>query len=554
MFTQKHDEVYFVPLGGCGYYGANLALYGAEGKWLIVDCGMGFANSSVPGIDIILPDPRFIESIIDDVVGMVITHGHEDHIGGIPHLWDRIRCPIYATKFTAEQIKRKIEGKKWQKKCELIIVDEDIPVDLEPFKIKYIKMAHSIPEGNALAIDIEGYDTILHTGDWKLDKKPMTGNVTDEKSLRELGDKGVLAILGDSTNAMVPGHSTSEDDVRIGLTDTIAKCTGKVIVSCFSSNVARLITIIKSARANGRDVALVGRSLWRMEEIARATGYIKEEEYFLEADDMMHLPDDKMLFICTGSQGESRAALRRVAEGKHRSLEMEKGDTVILSARAIPGNEKEIDIVMNRFMAKGVEVISSVADKSIHASGHPYIEELKQIFAWTKPKIAIPVHGEEMQLRKHGELATKCGVKYVITSENGKVIKLAPGIPKVVAEVEHGILAIDGNRIIPIGHEAILTRKRIMYHGSAVVTLVIDSMGDLVSDPVISAMGLVDEALEDNLISGVIAEIKKEINNMPRHIREDDADFSEKLRQITRRFLSKQFDKKPQTRIHLVRI
>lgn len=555
-FQMARDAVYFVPLGGCGFFGANMSLYGYRGQWIMVDCGMGFGDDTMPGIDVLLPDPSFAEKLGGRLLGIVLTHGHEDHIGAIQHLWPRLKAPLFATKFTAERISQSVGEQSWGPQAKLNIVPDGGRITLGPFDIHYIRMAHSIPEAYALAITAGEAGTLLHTGDWKIDLEPVEGHLTDEKELIRLGDAGLLALIGDSTNAMVPGHSGSERDVLKNLTEVFGEFrTGIIAISCFSTNVARLRCIYEAARHNGRQVCLVGRSLWAVDEAARRTGYLKDVPPFLTDEEAEMIPEDKLVYVCTGSQGEPRAALSRISNDDHPAFKIEEGDVMIFSSRAIPGNERAIDRIKNRLYAKGVNIITD-RDAPIHVSGHPYREELKQLYRWTRPKIAIPVHGEQMQMEKHAELARECGVEQSLIPANGKVFEIAADGVRVVGEVESGILAIEGKRIVAIDHEAILMRKRIMHNGSVVVTVVVDHDGDFLADPKVTAMGLLDETSEADTeyARDVVAAIREKVRNMPKELRRDDVSLSEAVRVTARRFFQDRFDRKPQTRVHLVRV
>lgn len=555
-FKMAPDAVYFVPLGGCGMFGANMALYGHADRWIMVDCGMGFADDTMPGVEILLPDPTFAESLGDKLLGLVLTHAHEDHIGAISSLWPRFKKPVYATRFTAERVKQSVSETSWGRDVKINIVPEQGRVDLAPFTIDYIRMAHSIPEANALAIRVDGVGTLLHTGDWKIDPQPVIGYTTDEAALKKLGDEGVLAVLGDSTNAMVPGHSGSEGGIGKNLSDIFSEFQSSAIaISCFATNLARLVSIYHAAKENKRRVCLVGRSLWKIDEAARQSGYLKDIPPFMDDEEAARLPAERVIYVCTGSQGEPRAALTRISNDDHPALMLQENDLVIFSARAIPGNDRAIDRIKNRLYAKGVHVISD-RDAAIHVSGHPYREEVKQLYAWTRPKIAIPVHGEQMQLEKHAALARECGVAETLIPSNGKIIEISREGVRAMGEVKHGILAIEGRRIVPFDHEAILTRKRMMWNGSAVVTVVVDDDGKLMADPKITALGLLDESSNHDaeIIIEAVEEIKKKIINMPKEQRRNDVILSEEIRVTARRYFQDQFDRKPQTRVHLVRI
>lgn len=550
----EKDKLYMVPLGGCGVFGANMTLYGYNDKWVMIDCGMGFADDTMPGVDILLPDPAFAQSLGDRLLGIVITHGHEDHIGALPHLWPRLPCPLYATPFTAGLIRSKLDESGWHDHMKLNVIARAAKIKVGPFEIEYVPVAHSIPEAFALAISLEGVGTWLHTGDWKIDPNPVVGEITDEKRLRELGEAGVIAVCGDSTNAMVPGHSGTEDDVRKNLTELFGQFSTRIVVSCFASNLARLHSIYAAAQANGRDVCLVGRSLWRIDDVARATGYSSHLPDFLEPEEAQALPKHRVVYVATGSQGEPRAAMVRIAHNDHPTIALGAGDVVILSSRTIPGNEKAIDRMKNAFLQNGVQVITD-RDAPIHVSGHPYREELKSYYSWVKPKAVVPVHGEQMQLEKHAQLAQECGIENVIVPADGMVIQLYPGAPEKVGEVQAGMLALEGHRIVATDHEAILDRKRMMWNGSAVVSVVIDKKGALLADPRITALGLLDENsdVDSEFLRGAAEAVKKKLASLSRDQR-DDISLSETARVAARRYFQEHFDKKPQTRVHLIRV
>ena len=555
-FKMEPDAIYCVPLGGCGVFGANMTLYGHQGKWIMLDCGMGFADDTMPGIDILLPDPTFAESLGSSLLGILLTHGHEDHIGAIENLWPRLnKAPLYATAFTAERIRQDLNERNWGNQVTLNQLPAKAQFEIGPFSIEYVEMAHSIPEANAVAITVKGVGTIVHTGDWKIDKDPVVGNKTDEAALTRLGNAGVLALVGDSTNAMVPGHSGSERDVEKNLIELFAEFKGQIAITCFSTNVARLRTIYTAAKANNRQVCLLGRSLWSIDDVARKTGYLKDVPPFLDDEEAGGMEAEQVVYVCTGSQGEARAAMAKISNDDHPAIRLDEGDVVIFSSRAIPGNERAIDRIRNRLLQMGVAVVTD-RDARIHVSGHPYRDELKALYSWVKPKVAIPVHGEHMQQEKHAQLAKDCGVPEVFLPENGMVIELTAEGARLMGRVKSGILAIEGSRIVAIDHEAILTRKRMMFNGSAVVTVVIDRDGQLLAPPKVTAMGLLDETSETDSdhLDDVSEAISKVIKNMPKNQRGDDAVLSELVRVTARRYFNDTFDRKPQTRVHLVRV
>lgn len=554
-FKMKPDAVYFVPLGGCGFFGANMALYGHNDKWIMVDCGMGFADDTMPGVDILLPDPSFASSLGDRLLGIIFTHGHEDHIGAIEHLWPRLKKPLYATGFTAARIRQDLLEQSWGDQAKLHAVDPKKPLQLGPFTVRFLDVAHSIPEAQALAIQVGEVGTILHTGDWKIDADPVVGKLTDEAGFKSLGDAGVLALVGDSTNATVPGHSGSERTVRDNLAELFGEFSGAIVVSCFSTNVARMHSIYHAAQKCGRQVCLVGRSLWAVDDAARETGYMNGLPPFLDGDISRQLPSDKLVYICTGSQGEPRAALARISNDDHPDVRLAPGDVVIFSSRPIPGNDRAIERIKNRLYALGVDIVTE-REAPVHVSGHPYRDELKKMYEWTRPRFAIPVHGERMQMEKHGLLARECGVDSAIIPENGKVIEITAQDIAVIGDVKSGVLAIEGKRIVETNHEAILARKRIMWNGSLVVTAVVNGAGELMSPVQITALGLLDETsdLDAGYVSDVIAEIGEKLRNLSKEDRRDDHVLSEAIRVTARRFFADRFDRKPQTRVHLVRV
>ncbi|MDG2033350.1 MAG: ribonuclease J, partial [Rhodospirillales bacterium] len=436
MTKPDEQELLFVPLGGTEEIGMNFNLYGLgvpdQHDWLIIDLGITFGDDSTPGVDVIVPDPAFIKERRKNLLGIVLTHGHEDHIGAVPYLWRKFRCPVYATPFTAALLRKKMEMDDADSSIDIIEVPLKEKFNVGPFSLELITLTHSMPEPNALAVRTP-LGTIFHTGDWKFDPDPVIGEVSDFERLQALGDEGVLASIGDSTNVFVDGVSGSEAPLRENLTEIIGKCTGQVAVACFASNVARLQTIFEAATANGRTVCFVGRSLWRINAAARETGYLTDLPPFLEASQAIDLAKDQVLYICTGSQGEPRAALTRIAAGDHRDVTLGDGDTVIFSSRIIPGNDRAIGRLQNRLAMKGVQIISENND-SVHVSGHPARDELIKMYQMIRPQIAIPVHGEPRHLLKHVALAKQCQVPETVLVQNGSIVRLAPGPAGIVGE------------------------------------------------------------------------------------------------------------------------
>ncbi|WP_135078010.1 ribonuclease J [Terasakiella sp. SH-1] len=550
------QELIFVPLGGAGEIGMNLNLYGygkpEEEDWLIVDYGITFGDDTTPGTDVILPDPTFIEQRKDRVKGIVITHAHEDHIGALAYMWDRVQCPVYCTPFTASLARGKLKEAGFG---HLDIVKE-IPLggsfELGPFNVEFITFTHSILEPNALAIRTpEG--TVVHTGDWKLDAGPVVGRTTDLDALDRLGKEGVLAMVCDSTNVFSPGTTGSEEELESSLTELISQYDGKVCVTCFASNLARLHTIAVAARECGRQIVVSGRSFGRMMEAAHANGYMLDTPDFLPEDEAHHIPDDKLLIICTGSQGEPRAALARISSGNHKNISLGDGDVVIFSSRTIPGNEKSIFRIQNELARKGVEIVTA-SDHFVHVSGHPAQDELRELFRRVRPHIAIPVHGEFRHLQAHAALAEECGVKKAFVIENGHVVKLEKDLPCIIDEVETGRLAWEGRRAVPMKSEVVQTRKRALFNGSCVASLAVDKDGTILGEPIITTEGLLDPDGDDHLWDQLFDIIFNTVEAMPRRDRKDDAVLEENLRLNIRRWFRNQFGKRAVTHIHLLRV
>ncbi len=545
------DDLLFVPLGGSGEIGMNLNLYHYAGKWLMLDCGVTFGDDTMQGIDVVMPDPTFIAERRDSLVGLVLTHAHEDHLGAVHHLWPRFRCPVYATPFTAALLHTKLQEAGLQDDVEVIEIEMSSRLDIGPFNLELVTLTHSIPEPNAVVLRT-GAGTVLHTGDWKLDPEPLVGETTDEAALRRVGEEGVLALIGDSTNALVEGESGSEAAVRESLMELVGKYKSRVAVTCFASNVARVGTIGEVARAHGREVVLVGRSLRRITAAARQTGYLEDFPAVVSEAEAGYLPEDKVLMICTGSQGEPRSALARIARDAHPHIALDSGDVVIFSSRIIPGNEKSISRLQNQLLNQGVELVTE-DDHFIHVSGHPARDELIQMYQWIRPRIAVPVHGEHRHMLGHAELAGACQVAHTPVIANGDILRLAPDGPEVLGQVTHGRLAVDGTRVIPLEAEGIRHRQRMLWNGSVVLTLVIGRNGGLMADPQLSAPGLIGDE-KDPLADEVIDEVLDAIEDMPPAERRNDDAVAELARRTVRRYVRTHRGKNPHTEVHLVRI
>ncbi len=552
QFTPDGDGLYFLPLGGSGEIGMNLNLYGHRGKWLMVDLGISFADDTMPGLDIIMPDPAFIREQRDNLVGLVLTHAHEDHLGAIQYLWPELKCPVYCTPFTASVLRAKLYERQLANKVPIHEIPMGGRFELGPFQLEFVSVTHSIPEPNALAIRT-GAGVVVHTGDWKLDPEPIIGTVADEARLRALGDEGVLALVCDSTNAMVPGRSGSEARVRETLTDLLGRFENRIAVTCFATNVARLESVAAAAAANGRNVALVGRSLWRINEAARSNGYLADVPPFLSEHDAAYLPKDKLVMICTGSQGEPRSALSRIAGGDHPQVTLEPGDTVIFSSREIPGNERAIGRVQNHLVNRGIEIVTA-DDAFVHVSGHPAQDELVQMYQWVRPSIAVPVHGEQRHQLAHAKLAQGCQVPHGLVPTNGDVVRLGPGPVEVVAQVRTGRLAMDGKRLVPLDTGLMRARTRMVHNGAAVATLVLNARGELVTAPQVAVMGLLDGENDHDVLLDVVDAVREAIAAMPKPDRQDDDRVKEAARIAVRRCFNASHGKKPVTDVHLVRV
>jgi ribonuclease J len=546
------DALHFLSLGGSGEIGMNLNLYGHAGKWLMIDLGITFADDSQPALDVIMPDTAFIEAERDRLVGLVLTHAHEDHLGAVPYLWDRLRCPVYATPFAAAVLRRKLKENGGSEDVPIREVPLSARFAVGPFDLELITLTHSIPEPNAVAIRTKA-GTVLHTGDWKLDDTPLVGNVTDEDALRALGEEGVLAMVCDSTNALREGESGSEGAVRESLDELVGRFKNRVAVASFASNVARLETMAAVAERHDRHCALIGRSLWRMQDAARATGYLAGTPPFVSEHDAGYLPKDKVLLVCTGSQGEPRSALARIVSDSHPHIVLEAGDAVIFSSRIIPGNERSIFRLQNQLVAKGIAVVTE-RDHFVHVSGHPARDELTRMYQWVRPRIAVPVHGEARHIAAHAALARECQVQQAIEPRNGQIIRLAPGPAEVVGSVAHGRLALDGSVVRPIDSPVLRDRHRLMYNGSAVATVVVDGKGRLAAPPRISARGLLDPEQEQAELAELAAAVQAAVQALKGDERKDDAAIAEAARRAVRRTLQALRGHKPLTDVHVVRV
>jgi ribonuclease J len=546
-------DLAFLPLGGTGEIGMNLNLYrwreGGQEKWLAIDCGIGFGGSELPEVEVMMADPGFIADRRDKLVGLVITHAHEDHIGAVAWLWPQLQCPVYATPFAAAVLRRKLGEAGLTNQVKLHVIPTGGSIDLKPFALRFIRLAHSIPEAQALLIETPA-GIVLHTGDWKLDPHPLIGPPTDEATLAALGAKGVLAMVCDSTNAMVEGHSGSELDVRTSLSALIRDLTGRVAVTCFASNVARMESIALAAQDAGRSVALVGRSLKNMDAAARECGYLKSLPPFLLEDDIDDVPDDNILIIVTGSQGEARSALSRIARDDHPRVSLGEGDTVIFSSRMIPGNERAIGNVQDQLVRAGVRLMTD-DDHLVHVSGHPARDELRRMYRLVKPRYAVPVHGEWRHLTAHAELAREAGSE-AFMMEDGDILSLFPGRPAIIDSAPVGRLVLDGSRLVPLKGEVMSARRRMLFNGIVIASLAVDQSGRLLGRPKVSAPGLLDP--EEAETDRVADDFAGTLRSLPVDLRRDDVALADAARAALRRTLGRRLGKRPMVDVHLIRV
>ena len=544
------NELIFLPIGGSGEIGMNVNLYGCNGKWIMVDLGMTFADPSYPGVELILPDLTFIEDRKADLLGIIITHGHEDHIGAIPYLAADLGVPIFATPFTAGLVRKKLDEEGGAAaKVKLNIVPLGGAVQLGDFHIRWTPLAHSIPEANALLIDTP-HGRVFHTGDWKLDDMPQMGTPTSEAELRAIGDGDVLAMVGDSTNVFNMEASGSEEGVRIGLNEVIkARKTGRVLVTTFASNAARLHTLGEVAKDTGRHLVLVGRSMDRIMSTAKATGYLKDFPPLMSFEDAARANPSTLLIVCTGAQGEPNAALSRIASGSHSHLKLQPGDLVIYSSKQIPGNELAIGTVQNALASRGVEVLTE-KQAHVHVSGHPGRPELEKMYSWIRPKIAIPVHGERRHLEEHAKLALANGVQRALVPANGNVIRLAPDGPKVIGNERVGRLVLDGDVILPADGTTMVQRRRMMHNGYVSATLVLNKAGKLAAKPSIIVQGIPVEEDRDDFIAECVEAADKAGRGDPRNAEK----YAEGIRIAVRRVARDWTGKKPVTEVQVVQL
>jgi len=554
----RPDELTFAPLGGVGEIGMNLSIYGIgnhhQRSWLAVDLGVSFGDEDrLPGIDLVMPDISFLVKERKNLMGLVLTHAHEDHFGAIIDLWPKLKCPIYATKFSAALFEAKCAAERNPPDIPVTVVPSGGRIDLGPFNVEFIPVAHSIPESHALAIRTSA-GLVIHTGDWKIDPTPVSGKPTDEKRLRELGDEGVLALIGDSTNAVREGRSPSERDVAAAITDLVKAAKGRVAVTTFASNVARLRAVADAAKAAEREVVVVGRAMERVVQVARETGHLDGVQNFRGADLYGQFPPDKVLALCTGSQGEPRAALARIANDDHPLVTLNKGDSVIFSSRTIPGNEKAVGAIVNGLIMQGVEVITD-RTHLVHVSGHPRRDELRDMISWVRPQLLIPVHGEPLHLSEHAKLARACGVPKVLVCKNGDLVRLGPGDPAIIEELPSGKIYKDGNILENEKARAVVERRRLSFAGAAFVAIAVTDKGDLADDPQVDLIGIPEKNSEgEDIADNVFDLVVSTVESLPRARRRDPDTIAEAVRRAIRADINDQWGKKPLCHVHVLMV
>jgi ribonuclease J len=550
------NELVFAALGGIGEIGMNLSIYGfgdeRRRQWIIVDCGVSFASEEhLPGVDLILPDIRYLIEERSNILALVLTHGHEDHMGALIDLWPRLKVPIYATPFTAALFEARRASEPGAPKIPIQVVPLGGHLQIGPFALDFISVAHSIPESNALAIRSPA-GTVLHTGDWKIDPTPLIGGLTDVAKLAALGDAGVLALVGDSTNAVRDGRSPSEADVAKTLSELIRNAPRRVAVTTFASHVGRLRAVADAARAAEREVVVVGRAMERVVQVARETGYLDGVQEFRGIESYSYLPPEKVVALCTGSQGEPRAALARIAEEEHPDVALSRGDRVIFSARPIPGNEKAIARVMNGLVEQGIEVITD-RTHLVHVSGHPRRDELRDMIGWVRPKILIPAHGEALHLAEHAALARRAGVPQVLLCRNGDLVRLALGSAEIIDQLPSGRLYKDGSLVIEAEARTIAARRRLSFSGIVSVAIAMTEKGALAGYPEVELIGLPETDAGGTALAEVARRAVEEgFEALPKPRRRDPNEVAESLRRAVRAAIAERWGKKPICHVHVI--
>ena len=548
----KKSDLLFLPVGGSEEIGMNANLYHYEDKWILIDLGISFPDETDLGIDVLLPDFEFIKSLGDKFLGIFLTHGHEDHIGAIPYFADDINCPIWGTSFTMALLKRKLKENNKEKKLELNTLTIDKQLIIGPFQIKAIQTSHSIPDPVSILISTKQGD-IFHSGDWKLENSINLNEKTNIDNFRSIGENGILAMVCDSTNALVDGKTPSENFAYDGLLDTIKNCNGTALVTCFSSNISRIKSLLDIALKTDRSVLVVGRALLRAIDAAKEVGYLKNIPELLSLKDFNLIPRSNVLIISTGSQGEPNSALSRISKDNDKFIKLIKGDTIIFSSRKIPGNENAILKVQNRFLERGINIVTD-EDKNVHVSGHPSRDELIEMYSYIKPKISIPVHGTREHIEAHSDLANNCQVPLVIKPKNGEVIKLNGNAPNIVSRFDFVTHVYDAGEIIPINNERFITRRHSLWNGFVTISIVIDKDGYLVITPQISQIGVSDSSIVDNVLIDISLKIEDFIENLSCVPEILDEELISQISKLVRREFKSTFSKRPIVKVHVNRV
>lgn len=549
MTESNKSDLAFIPLGGTGEIGMNLNVYRCDGQYLAVDCGIGFGGAENPEVDVMVPDPTWLAERRDRLVGLVITHAHEDHIGAVAHLWRRLKCPVYGTPFVINVLRRKLGEVGLAQEVPLHVVKPGGSFSLAPFECQFLRVSHSIVEAQALVLRTP-HGIVVHTGDWKLDPFPLIGPPTDEAGFAAVGEEGVLAMVCDSTNAMVEGRAGSEAQVREALTKVIGETKGRIAVTCFATNIARLESVALAAQAAGRKVALFGRSLRNAVTSARECGYLTRVPDFLNEEEAQYQSDDELVVLCTGSQGEERSALAKIAADTHPNISLGEGDTVIFSARMIPGNERAVLRMQDELSRAGCKVVTA-DDAPVHCSGHPARDELKRLYALVKPKYCVPVHGEWRHLSEHAGLAEECGADAILV-EDGDILRLAPGRADVVDSAVVGRLALDGPRLLPLEGGVLGARKRMLFNGVVVASMAVDKSGKVLGRPQVAAPGLFDSDGEEP--EQLANELARVVMELPAGLKREDEPLREAARAALRKSVGRRLKKRPNVEVHLMRV
>ena len=550
-FQIPDKGIYFLSLGGIGEIGANCYLYCCDGKWIMIDLGITFADEKYPGVDILVPKIDFLENIYKQIEAIIISHGHEDHAGAVAYLADKINCPVYATSFAKILIENRLKEFGKLDKVKLISIDTKKNIDLNKFSIEFISTTHSIPESYSIVINTP-YGKLLHTADWKIDDDPIIGENFNFDSFKNLGNEGILALIGDSTNADVPGSSKSEKEVRKELTKLFSRYNQRIVATCFSSNIARIESIALAAKKNNRKVVLVGRSMKKTIDAAVQTGFIKDISNFIDEEEASYIPRGNLVIICTGSQGEKKSALYRISYNAHKNIHLENGDLVIFSSRDIPGNEKSINNLKNLLIRQRIEIITS-EDDLVHVSGHGYAEEIKTMYNWVRPYIAIPVHGEPKHLVAHSKLAQSCQVPFTKILENGKCIKLAPNEPEIYGKVETGKMIVEGRNLYDSESAFIKDRRKYSFEGLVLISLIIYEDFSIDKNIKISFNGLSDHDSE-NTVNLFKEKFINDYLSMNNEKKSSDLIVSELIKKVIREIIKEDLRKKPEINSHIIRL